>query len=119
MKTEFTTFRVIEGKEERAREWMDLLTQRKNECVETLPREKMVYESIFMYEKEGRMFLSWFSIQKDIHEKVETSEHDIDRLHLEFWDECIDREFEPEDHYHVVSFLPNEMEGTISALYEE
>mgnify|MGYP005806728873 FL=1 len=64
MKTEFTTFRVIKGKEPLAREWMNTLIDRKSECIETLNREKMVYESLFSFEEGGRMYLSWFSVQK-------------------------------------------------------
>ena len=90
MKTEFDTFRIKLGKETRAREWMQVLRDRKAECIQTLEREKMVLETIFMTEKHGRLYLSWFSIQGDNAESVESSEHEIDKLHGAFWDECVD-----------------------------
>jgi hypothetical protein len=117
MKTEFTTFRVIEGKEDLAEEWVETLKTRQEECVETLTREKMVFESVFKFHKEGRLYLSWFSLQEEGHKEVDTSGHKIDKVHLEYWDECIDRSFKPEDHIHVVSFIPKELKGIMEAMY--
>ncbi|CZF85936.1 hypothetical protein GMA8713_03969 [Grimontia marina] len=57
MVTEFETFRVKVGKEERAKEWMRTITERKADCIATLSREKMALETIFMTEKDGRLFL--------------------------------------------------------------
>jgi hypothetical protein len=47
MKTEFTTFRIKKGKEKLAEEWLEELKKRQDECVKTLEREKMLFESIF------------------------------------------------------------------------
>jgi len=113
MKTEFTTFRVKEGKEERAKAWMEILTRRRLECVATLDREKMYYESIFLSYREGRMFLSWYSVQGEDGRDVASSEHEIDKIHLEFWHECIDLEWPPEDLTHVVSFVPEFVQKAI------
>lgn len=117
MKTEFTTFRVTQGKEALAREWINTLKERKSECIETLGREKMLYESLFSYQEEGRMFLSWFSVQKEGHEDVESPEHEIDNLHLKYWKECIDKTFTPRDHEHLVTFIPHEVNELIEKLY--
>ncbi len=55
IKTEFTTFPVIEGREGTAEEWMKILTQRRSECVATLEREKMHFEIIFKSYRDGRL----------------------------------------------------------------
>ena len=74
IKTEFTTFRVKEGMEETAEEWMNILTQRRSDCVETLEREKMHFETIFTTYREGRLFLSWFTVRSSDGKKAESSE---------------------------------------------
>lgn len=113
MNTEFDTFRIKLGKEDRAKEWMQSLCERKAECIETLEREKMVLETIFMTEKDGRLYLSWFSIQGDAHESVDTSDYEIDKLHCAFWDECIDTTFKLDTFQHVVTFAPAQVQHVI------
>ncbi len=120
--TELSTFLVKKGKEARAEEWMKLLQEKQAECVETLPREQMLFESVFKFYKNERMYLTWFSVQKEGHKKIDTSEHEIDKLHLQFWNECLERnketgEFPSDDHQHVVSFLPKELEEIFNKLY--
>lgn len=95
---------MLVGKEARAKEWMQLLTARREECMQTLVREKIALETVFMYEKDSRLFLSWYAIQGDNSADVESSEFAIDKLHCQFWDECIDTSYKPDDHTHVVSF---------------
>ena len=107
--TEFMTFRVREGKEARAGEWMKLLRERQRECVATLDRERMRFESIFALQRDGRLYLSWLSVQGEGGESVKTSEHEIDRLHMAFWRECIDDAWTPEKHEHVVDFVPDDV----------
>ena len=113
MKTEFTIFRVKEGKEERAEEWMRKLALRRAECIDTLEREAMYYESIFKSCFENRMYLAWYSIQGDSHGDVNESEHEIDKLHCAFWDECLDFDWQPLDMAHVVSFATANIEAEV------
>ena len=113
IKTEFTTFPIIEGMEETAEEWMKILTQRRSECVATLEREKMHFESIFKSYRDGSLYLSWFSVQSSDGEDVKSSEHEIDKIHLEYWRKCVDRTVKPEEMEHVVSFVPNQVENAI------
>jgi hypothetical protein len=116
--TEYTTFRVIEGKEAVAEEWLATLSARKAECVATLDREKMAYESIFKFYQDGRLYLSWFSVQGEGHAELADSEHEVDKIHLWYWNECIDRSFAPVEHSHVVSFVPKPVEDVIATLYD-
>ena len=113
MNTEFTLFRVKQGKEARANEWMQILQQRREECVATLKREAMLYESVFKVTHNERLYLAWYSIQGDSPEPVETSEHPIDVLHMQFWRECIDTDMPAIDMEHVVSFAPAEVRVAI------
>jgi len=114
MNTEFTIFRVKKGKEARAEEWMRQIASRRAECVDTLEREAMYYESVFKSMYEDRMYLAWYSVQGDLHGDVEESEHEIDKLHCAFWDECLDFEWRPIDMKHVVSFAPASVDEEIA-----
>lgn len=113
--TELMTFAVKVGMEAKADEWMGLLVERKAECLETLDREKMHYECIFKSSRNGRMYLSWFSVQGTTGEHVRSSEHPIDTVHMEYWNQCIDREVPPEKFEHVVSFVPASVEQAVNA----
>jgi len=116
MNTEFSIFRVITGKEERATEWMETLVQRRSDCIETLERESMLHESVFKTYYGGRMYLAWFSLQGEGAQSVETSDHDVDKVHLAFWKECIDTDWPEMELDHVVSFYPAIIERQYSAL---
>ena len=99
-----------------ALEWMREIYVRRKECVKTLDREKMHYESVFKIQRDGRLFLSWFSVQSDNGTKIdESSPFEIDKLHCDYWKKCIDEDYEPEDMEHIVSFVPESVE---EALYK-
>ncbi|MDH5632578.1 MAG: DUF6176 family protein [Gammaproteobacteria bacterium] len=115
MKTELSTFLVRQGKEVRAREWMAVLVSRQAACVDTLAREKMVIESVFMLEQAGRLYLTWYSVQKPGHETPVSSGHDVDREHVSFWQECVEEEVA--DYQHAVSFVPGELNKAMDKLY--
>ena len=109
MKTELVTFAVKPGLEAEAETWMDMLRARRLECVATLERERMRYESVFVSHREGRMYLTWFSVQAEGGSDLADSRFEVDRLHLEFWDRCIDPAVPPVVFEHVVSFAPEDV----------
>ena len=113
MKTELVSFAVTPGMESEAEAWMRLLKERRAECVATLDREKMRYESVFKSEHDGRMYLSWFSVQGEDFAPIEQSPFEIDRLHIEYWDRCIDPSVPPLIFEHVVSFAPDDVESAV------
>ncbi len=113
--TELMTFAVVPGKEVRAQEWLQMLQARQSECVATLDREHMHFESIFRHEANGRQYLSWFSVQGAAGAHVASSEFEVDRLHMAFWKECIDDSVPPVKHQHVLDFIPPEVAAAISA----
>jgi hypothetical protein len=90
VKVELTRFRIKAGMTDRVDEWLRVLNQRVDECVATLEREKMYVEVIFRERLEGADYLSWFMIQHESGEPLETSAHEIDHIHARFSAECID-----------------------------
>jgi len=111
--TEFMSFPVKPGKEVRAGEWLQCLVERQAECVETLDREAMHFESIFRSEIGGRMHLSWLSVQGSRGAHVNSSTFPVDKLHMEFWAECIDASIPPISYQHIVNFVPAEVAQAI------
>lgn len=114
-KTELMTFAVKCGMEAKAEEWMRVLVERKAECIQTLDRERMHYECIFKTMRDGRMYLSWFSVQGKAGAHVRGSPHPIYKVHMDYWNECIDREATPQRSEHVVSFVPSSVQQAIYA----
>jgi hypothetical protein len=113
MKVELTRFRVNPGKTTQVDAWMATLNACMDEVRITLEREQMLVEVIFRETIDGVEYLSWFSMQGESGEPVETSPHDLDRVHLDFWRDCIDPEFVPQDATPQVVMLP---EAIASAL---
>jgi hypothetical protein len=105
-RTEFITVTVKQGMEAEAEAWMRILTERQAECVQTLDRERMHYECIFMSFQNDRMCLSWFTVHGLTGEGLLSSPHPIDKLHLEYWEKCIDSEVPVQRLKHVITFLP-------------
>jgi Family of unknown function (DUF6176) len=104
--TEFMAFPVRPGKEARAAEWLEMLVARQAECVATLDREAMHFESIFQVRIAERLHLCWFSAQGNAGAHVSTSSFEVDQLHMQFWRECIDSAAPPLKFEHVVNFVP-------------
>jgi hypothetical protein len=111
--TEFMSFPVRLGKEQRAELWLQTLVEHQAECVASLDRETMHFESIFRAEINGRLYLSWFSAQGTTGAPVKSSPLPIDKLHMEFWAECIDTSIPPNKHEHVVNFVPPSIAAAI------
>jgi hypothetical protein len=104
--TEFIAFPVHSGKESRAAEWLAMLVARQAECVATLDREVMHFESIFQVHIAGRLHLCWFGLRSLSGASVDTSPREVDKLHAEFWRECIDSSSPALRFAHVVNFVP-------------
>jgi hypothetical protein len=113
IKTNLMTFTVKAGMEAMAEEWLDVLVRRQAECVDTLDREKVHFETIFTSNRNGRMCISWFDVQGAGGEHVSNSPAEIDKIHLQYWYACIDTTIPPETFEHKVSFVPREVEDAI------
>jgi hypothetical protein len=95
MRIELTRYRVKPGMSERADAWMAMLNARLDECLATFPRERMYIEAIFRERGAEGDYLYWFSIQGEGGAELETSDHPLDRDHMAFADECLDRTYNP------------------------
>jgi hypothetical protein len=109
MRVELTRFRVRSGKSERVDEWLGMLNERMPETVATLEREQMKVEVIFRERIGDEEYLSWFAIQGEAGESVHSSPHEVDRLHLEFWRECIDSSAGAVDAVPQVVMVPDDV----------
>ena len=107
---ELTRFRVIKRKSEKVDEWMKFLNDNMKDVLLTLEGEKMYIETIFREILDGEEYLYWYSIQGEGGIEVENSESWIDTRHLEYWEECIDKDFKPKDLNVQVVMIPEKIQ---------
>ena len=107
---ELTRFRVIKGKSEKVDEWMKFLNDNMKDVLLTLEGEKMYIETIFREILDGEEYLYWYSSQGEGGIEVENSESWIDTRHLEYWEECIDKDFKPKDLDVQVVMIPEKIQ---------
>lgn len=107
MNIELTRFRVKKGQSKRVDEWMAFLNEHMKDVLLTLEGEKMYVETIFREHLNGDEYLYWYSVQGEGGQDVETSNHLVDKKHIAFWDECIDKTFEPVDLKTEVVMIPD------------
>ncbi|TYS61197.1 hypothetical protein FZC74_02685 [Sutcliffiella horikoshii] len=106
MNIELTRFKVKEGKSDRVDEWLKFLNDNMKDVLVTLEGENMYVETIFREVLNGDEFLYWYSVQGAGGQEVDQSEHWIDKIHLEYWHECIDESFNPIDLKTEVVMIP-------------
>lgn len=82
-------FELNAGKEDKFREWMDYLRKNRGLAVETLEGEKMYFESVFSEQLDGNTYVYWLTFNGEGGKPVESSNHELDKKHLEFWNDCI------------------------------
>lgn len=93
---ELHRFRVRSGQEGLAREWIAFLRSSPAEFLATLPGEQTFVETIFSDVQDGRLFLSWYSLQGAGALSVLDSEAELDRRHLAYHRRCIDPDWGPQ-----------------------
>ncbi|HGF7815810.1 MULTISPECIES: DUF6176 family protein [Bacilli] len=113
MNIELTKFKVKKGKTDVVEEWLNFLNKNMKDVLITLENEKMYVESIFKEKINEDEYLYWFSVQGEGGQEVETSEHWIDKKHLEYWNECIDSEFKPVDLDTRVVMIPEKVRSVM------
>ncbi|GEM_PF-2716673 len=89
LRAKLQRFEIVEGKEQRFNEWMDFLRAEREAAVETLENEKMYFEAVFSDTVDGKTYAFWLTFQGEGGKPVESSKHELDKKHLEFWNECI------------------------------
>lgn len=95
MNIELTRVKVKNGKSAKVDEWLQLLHNEIDKVLLTLEAEKMYVETIFREFTENGEFLYWYSIQGDGGASLHESDFEIDKLHIAYWEECIDEDYEP------------------------
>lgn len=113
MNIELTRFRVKKGKSERVDEWLNFLNENMKDVLVTLEGEKMFVETIFREHLNDEEYLYWYSVQGVGGIEVDDSEHWIDKKHLEYWEECIDKTFKPVDLKMEVSMIPEKIKKSM------
>jgi len=83
---------------------------------ETLEPERMYVETIFAETVDAVDYLYWYSVQGDDGAVVTDSTHWLDEKHVEFWRECIDPDFPPQDLTPRVMMLPERVEAAMRPL---
>ncbi|WML42801.1 DUF6176 family protein [Neobacillus sp. PS3-40] len=109
MNIELTRFRVKKGKSEQVDEWLKFLDENMKDVLITLESEKMYVETIFREHLFGDEYLYWYSIQGEGGQEIQDSEHWIDKRHLEYWYECIDETYKPENLKSEVVMIPEKV----------
>ncbi|WP_199726031.1 DUF6176 family protein [Leptotrichia sp. OH3620_COT-345] len=85
---------------------MKFLNDNMKDVLLTLDGEKMYIETIFREVIDNEEYLYWYSVQREGGIDVCESESLIDKKHLEYWKECIDRKFRPIDINMQVTMIP-------------
>lgn len=115
MEIEITRFRVKPGKSEVVvDEWLKFLKDNIEDVLVTLEGEKMYVESIHREIWNGAEYLYWYSVQGYGGIEVEESEHWIDKKHLKYWEECIDKTFKPMDLSTEVVMIPRKVRESMN-----
>lgn len=110
MRVELTRFRVLSGKSKEVDEWMAFLNEHLPEVLLTLEQEKMYVETIFREVNDGVEYLYWYSVQGEDGLAVEASQHEVDRVHLAYWDVCIDPAYPGVDMTPQVVMIPERVQ---------
>ncbi|NLM06572.1 MAG: hypothetical protein GX219_06610 [Tissierellia bacterium] len=110
LKVELERFKVIKGKSEKVDEWLKFLNDNMENTLLTLEGEKMFVESIHREVIDGEEYLYWYCIQGQGGFDVHDSDSYIDKKHLEYWEECIDKSYQKLIATEVV-MIPNEIKN--------
>lgn len=113
---ELTRFRVRPGAEARVAEWMEFLRSNPAAFRETLEPEQMYVETILSEVIDGVTYLYWYSVQGEDRRPVSESDHWLDAKHLEFWRECIDPDFAPQELTPQLHMTPERVETAMRPL---
>lgn len=93
MRVELSRYRIKKGKEARVDGWLKMLNGRIPEQLPILDEEQMKLEVIFRDTIGDEQYLTWFSVQGDIDHDIGKSRHEVDQLHVQFAEECIDHDY--------------------------
>jgi hypothetical protein len=74
LRLELSRAKLLDGKEAEFEKWMNMLHDRYDECVETLPAERAVFEATFRHtEADGSVWMYHFSLMGETGGGLDTS----------------------------------------------
>ena len=97
LRLELSRSRIVDGKENEFDEWMSMLNTRYDECLETLPAERAVFEATFRHEEaDGTTWIYHLSLMGRDGAGLDES-HQVDAAHADYnrrvkergWEELI------------------------------
>ena len=112
MRAELTKFKVKDGKSEVVDEWIEYMRDNMEDVLLNLEGEKMYVETIFREVFMDVEYLYWYSIQSD-EDGGKIDDTYLDKKHLEYMEECIDKTFRPADMQAEVVMLPEHLRQLI------
>lgn len=84
LRLELSRARVVDGMEGELAEWMSMLSDRYEECVETLPAERAVFEATFRHrEADGSLWMYHFALMGEDGGGLDES-NPVDAAHAAF-----------------------------------
>ncbi|MDK6863516.1 MULTISPECIES: DUF6176 family protein [Nosocomiicoccus] len=105
-KVELTKFRVKPGKSKKVDRWLKYIQENMEGVIRNVEGEKVYVETIFREAFNDVEYLYWYTIQdKEAAESETTSP--IDQTHIDFFEDCIDHTFHPEDMVSEVLIIPD------------
>ena len=114
MNVELTRFKVKENKSEKVKEWMNFLSENMMELEDGLIVERMYVETIFHEVLDGVEYLYWYSVQGIEGLPIEENMNWIAQKHLQYWDECIDKQFGSVDLNTKVVMIPKQVRASMN-----
>jgi hypothetical protein len=97
LRLQLSRSRIVDGKEDEFDEWMSMLNDRYDECLETLPAERAVFEATFRHEEaDGSTWIYHLSLMGKDGAGLDES-HPVDAAHADYnrrvkergWEELI------------------------------
>lgn len=90
MKIELTRVKIKKGKSDRVTEWLKFINDTIDKHIPILDEEKMYVECIFREFDGEDEYLYWFDIRDEGGRHISESPHEVDKIHMAFWHECLE-----------------------------
>lgn len=84
MQMELSRGRLLDGKEARFDDWMQMLHDRYDECLATLPQEHMAFEATFLHQEADRSWWMYHLSVMGADSPGLIPNNDLDRTHAAF-----------------------------------
>ncbi|MDP5274974.1 DUF6176 family protein [Chengkuizengella axinellae] len=116
MKVRLNKYRIKSGKTERVDEWMEFLNQNMDKVLLILKNENLHIETMFREKSDEGEYLYWYAVQGEsepdatLTEDEITKKNEIIKKHMEYWEECIDQEYQATPIVTDVVMVPENIE---------